>query len=825
MKLQAGIELEYKGYSGFIVRKIQNPVTGILFAILLFPFVGFSQIKGTIQASSPEEIIAVQTFNAALLNKLILKEINNYRQGKLIDTVENNLVLRATAKDLIKFEKEKPNLKKKKTKTQDILPKALVQNGGSGFGFDITQKKQTRSATGTFTYQEFASDLVLSWAIRSNTEKLLLDPQFVFVGISTELSDNGRQVFTSTVFGSYLSENKGIAFLSELPIQLPKQNCKLKPYDAKECRRVDRMAGDFPELYAGLKSKDGEFFIEHNNARKIKPLLQEKNSGIFVDIVFPEQYLTHEFNLIDYTKVHRGVMSKAIAGPKVLKKNKLRKTAPKQLRTSLGKIPSLPSQNYELNLVLVQNDRVCASIPPSFLVECTGNYVKPLSILADTVTINSEFDYYPNPDSTLLSFRIPFDKKKFTYKAEDIEPFLKLLNEPDFIVYEIKISAYSSIEGNMDENNMLQKKRAESIVEALKSRQKESIISEIDTKPCWEPFQKDVQTTKHNVLASMSMEEAQEYIRKYDLNKELEPILRNHRYAQIDIRVTYDISGDKEQSFVLRQFHKALADKNLPLALSIQKYMMKSVLDGKFPLAMVKKQQIPWDKPFAGLLMNNLYMSIIAEGSEFERFQGQIDELHKLDPKNEYILFNNVLMKVLNNPVDEKNIDDMQKQIQSLYYKTFTKETVDVLNMKFQFKVIQASDSIQNGSRLKAAAIERIKEIVDIRDETPENILRLAEVFMNEKDYVFALELLDALIVKNNFNEQIAFSWLSLCSFFPDRMLTRQFAKVLTAAYELNPNRACLLFDGKHFSYRVFENPDVKKLYFEKCKKQMISNN
>jgi outer membrane protein OmpA-like peptidoglycan-associated protein len=804
----------------------QNSSLGFLVVLLLLSPSLFSQANGNKEATLPTETITTQNYNAELLNKLIVKELNLYRISKNIDTFDISSVLTSTAIDLLDFEKEKPNTKNKNLKTQDILQKTLQENGGSGFGFDITLKKQARSSTGLFTYQEFASDLVLSWAIRTNTEKMLRDPKLLLAGVATDLSDNGRQVFVSVVFGSYLSENKGVDYISALPFTMPKNKTKLKPYDAKECRRVDRMSADFPELYAGLKNEGGEFVFEHKNARKVRPLLQEKNSGIFVDIIFPEQFLTNQYNLVDYSKVNRGIMTKEVAGSKLLKKNKLRKTAPKQINTSLGKVPPLPTRNYELNLVLVQNGRVCASIPPAFLVECSGEYAKPLTILADTVTINSEFDYYPKPDSTLLSFRIPFDKKKFTYKAEDIEPFLKLLSEPDFMVYEIKISAYSSIEGNMEENTILQQKRAESIVSALKSRQKENIISEIETKACWEPFQKDIQATKHNVLASMSLEEAREYIKKYNLNKELEPVLRNHRYAQIDIRVTYDIAGEKEQAFVLRQFHKALAEKNLPLALSIQKYIMKAVLVGQYPVGVIKKQQIPWDKPFAGLLMNNLYMSIVADGGEFERYQEHIDELHKLDPRNEYILFNNVLMKVMNSPISSETfVNEIQKQIQLLYYKTFTKETVDALNMKFQFKIIQSSDSVQNGQRLKLAAIERIKEIVDIRDESPENAMKLAEVFMSEKDYAFALELLDAFIIKENVNEQIVFSWLSLCSFFPDRMLTRQFANVLKKAYEINPNRTCHLFDGKHFSLRVFENPEVKKLFFEKCNKQMISNN
>ena len=324
----------------------------------------------------------------------------------------------------------------------------------------------------------------------------------------------------------------------------------------------------------------------------------------------------------------------------------------------------------------------------------------------------------------------------------------------------------------------------------------------------------------------MSMKEAQDYIRKYNLNRELEPILKNHRYAQIDLRVTFDITGEKEQKYVLKQFHKALYAKNLPLALSIQKYIMKSVISGHYPLSIMSEQQIPWDKPFAGLLMNNLYMTIKSQDTDYEQYEKQIEELHKLDPKNEYILYNNVLIKVLNSNFKTTDlIEKTQNQIQSLYYKTFTKETVDALNMKFQFKIIRSCDSIENGDRIKQAAIERIKEIVDVRDESPENIIRLANVFIEEKDYSFAINILESFVELPDAGEQLVFSWLSLCSFFPDKTLTRKFARILRKAYELNPNRTCSLFDGKHFSYRVLENPEVKELFLQKCNNPMLSTN
>ena len=95
-------------------------------------------------------------------------------------------------------------------------------------------------------------------------------------------------------------------------------------------------------------------------------------------------------------------------------------------------------------------------------------------------------NFVPVAESTVLSFRIPFKQGKYDYKKDDIEPFIKSLNQPDFIINELTISAYSSIEGSEKINKVLQQKRAESIVKVLKQRQKTDIKTYIFTNDSWE---------------------------------------------------------------------------------------------------------------------------------------------------------------------------------------------------------------------------------------------------------------------------------------------------------------------------------------------------
>ena len=62
--------------------------------------------------------------------------------------------------------------------------------------------------------------------------------------------------------------------------------------------------------------------------------------------------------------------------------------------------------------------------------------------------------------------------KEFSYEDDEIDKLLNYLDEFNTVVKRVKVTAYSSIEGNVKENEMLQSKRAETVVDALKGDRK-----------------------------------------------------------------------------------------------------------------------------------------------------------------------------------------------------------------------------------------------------------------------------------------------------------------------------------------------------------------
>lgn len=795
--------------------------------LLLFVFMSFTT-KGqdVLQANLVNDIVVCNSFNDSLLSELILSGFNEFRNKSRLDSLQQNQFLKSAATELLNLKKNRENAQNRSYNQQEALRDLLIKKGGSGIGFEISGITTIDRGSSVITYQNLASNIVVSELIKPNISKQLSEKTFVLAGVACELSDDGNQLLYCIVVGGYLSENKGVNHISELSYQPYKNRVKLKPYDSRECKRLERLSDYYPEIYESLKIDNGELIFDIPSNRHFKAFASDEKSGVVVDVFMYEQFLNPQYNIVDYAEVGRGYLTKEIKLSTTPSKKGKKRQPPVLEQISFGKMPSLPSGNYELNLILTQNGTACAIIPPYYIEKISGDYKSELQLLADTITINADFAYNPVSDTIVRNIRIPFKVKEYSYEDDEIDKLLSYLDEFNTVVKRVKVTAYSSIEGNVKENEMLQSKRAETVVDALKRRQKEGLISEIVTKANWEQFKVDILSTDYSFLATETLEAAQEYIKTHNLNNELEPILSNHRYAQIDIEVINDIADEQEEAFVVRRFNNAIESKDLPLALAVQKYIIKSILDGRYPANFIEKLNIPFERPFAGMLMNSLYIKIMSEGGEIINYTKQIEELHKLNPQNEYILYNILVLKVLDcNTLVRSEVDKIQEQIQSLYYKTFTKNAVDILNMSFQIKIIQLADSVRNGEQFKQAAISRIKKTFDSRGESPENALSIASFFIDIEDYSYAKRILDPYIFDNNYDSNLAFCWVSLCSVFPENLLTRQFAKVIEQLYEQDSLKLCDLFSKKHLTITVLENPDVKKLFLEKCECDLLLDN
>lgn len=773
--------------------------------------------------------IDAEDFHPEILSDILRAEINKYKLKLKEDTLSLETILVNAADDQAKFMASIANATYDQGGKKKNTGKRIVFYGGSSNGEELVVKMPIKKGNEVFTYGKVVDDIMFKWLSDKKGMIVLNDPQYVFIGIGSALDEDGKKVYVSAVFGNYNSMPTGAANIKNLSKPFTTKKYGLKKYDEKICRRCSKFR-KIEDLQKGLSIRENKVYFKYDDFKALKKLLKDPTDGLVIDFVQKEQYSCEEDNIINNNLVNKGVMIKRYKPSKLEKKNLI--TDPKERKKSvevlIGPVPSGLSSDFEMNLLVVIGKKVCHIIPPSFNETAGLEYSNVIELLADTIVVG-ESDYVPTAENSSLEFIVPFDRNKSNYKPEDIEPLIKKLKEPDFIIKDLTISAFSSIEGTDETNKVLQKKRAESIVEAIKNRQKDKFISNISTGDNMDDFKNDIQGTEYSNMASMTVEEAQEYIRTNNLTKKLEPILQKHRYAKINMKITYDIKGKKEEAYVLSRFNKSVKENNLTRALSIQKFIFKKVLRKEYSSEAVTGQEIPETSEFAGLLLNKLWLSgllmnklwlekYINNEDISEEFCEKITNLHNMAPENFYITYNWYYCRILHEELtSEKQITDFQRDISNLYNTGLKKKTVDFLNMEFQFKVIQYLDTTDEPLPLLLASLDTIKSISKLTEANWQNSLKLAYIFINQKDYEFAAKLIEPYISDKNPFDELIFTYIAICSHLPYKFHSPKFTLAMNKAKELDKDRYCKLFKKDRLTIQSLENTAVKETYCKTC--------
>lgn len=799
----------------------------IFFITLLFCFPAGNNIKAqttpnpgdTIKNSNYYRFIDSEDYNSDVLNELLRHEINKYRNKNRLDTLSTQLIFQNAAEDQAKYMANAFNLTYSQGGKKKDTGMRLTYFGGSANGTELIIRMPTKKGTELFTYGKVVDDIMFKWLSDKKGLQVLNDPRFVFIGLGSALEEDGRKVYLSAVFGNFSIYNSGAVRIKELALPFTTKKYGLKKYDEKACKRCEKFR-NIEELHRGIFVKDEKIYFKHDNIKTLKKLFKDPGDGIVIDIIQKNQFTCDGDNIVNNNLVNKGVMLKRFKPVSFDKKNLIdKKEKSKKVEVLLGSLPKGLSSGYEINMLIIIGKTVCRTIAPNYSETGGVEYENVMELLADTIVTN-ETEYRPVVESSDLEFIVPFEKSKFEYKKEDIDPIISKLNEPDFVIKNLSISAYSSIEGSDETNKVLQKKRAESIVEALKSRQKNKFTFNISMGDNIDDFKRDVAGTEFSSLAEMTVEQVQDYITKNDLSKKLEPILARHRYAKISMNVTFDISGKNEQLYVLSRFKKCIADNNLTKALAIQKFIFKKVLKKEYTAEAVTLQNILETPELAGMLMNKLWLEKYTANQEItEEICSRIFKLNKLSPGNPYITYNCYYCKILHDEFDnDKEIADFQKEVSSLYATPLSKKTVDRLNMELQLKIIQFLDTTLEPHPMMLASLDTIRAISRLTEANWQNSLKLAYIFINLKDYEFAAKLIEPYITNKNPFDELIFTYIAICSNLPYKFSSPKFTFAMNKAAELDKERYCKLIGKGKLSIQCLENTFVKDTYCKTCK-------
>jgi len=447
----------------------------------------------------------------------------------------------------------------------------------------------------------------------------------------------------------------------------------------------------------------------------------------------------------------------------------------------------------------------------------------------DTLTYKSAFDSSLTEQeryilqNKILKFEIPFEKNKSEYSNTDIKPLYDSLNLTDFNIKKITIRAYSSIEGNEERNNQLQQERAQSIVYALQSYQKPSIVTEIIVSENWVDFLNDVSLTQFSYLVELSKEGIKEKLKDKNLESLLEPYLQKHRKAIIILDLQ---KKDKYESVpvieLIELFSKSISEKNLEQAIDIQNSIFEKVRNLEIPTNYIDKLELPEKSEFSLLLNKNSIFKYLMNELDVYNTYKELTELLDLIPKDGHIKYNICALKFKVWLLGESAVNpiDFKKEITELKILGIPDNLVK--RMLINYEIIMCEYYMTQGDfSNKDKSLKYIYSNYKYVPLSDYDYLSLAQYFASYTKYDWATKLLEKKVKSVDVEEDLLFYYLNL-TLIDEKMTKRSdYRTILLNAYNINPSRFCEIFEpiGQGgVTFQLLENEYLRKTYCENCK-------
>jgi hypothetical protein len=197
-----------------------------------------------------------------------------------------------------------------------------------------------------------------------------------------------------------------------------------------------------------------------------------------------------------------------------------------------------------------------------------------------------------------------------------------------------------------------------------------------------------------------------------------------------------------------------------------------------------------------------------------------LEKIYNYDKKNTIFNYNRLVCTVVNTDFTSlEQINNMQSSVDELYNNPkLSKGIVDALNQELQFKILEASDSLDPSGNLALKCYDKIKGIVKIKEINWYNALQLAYLFLKHKDYEYSAKILELYLNNKDVSADYLFTYMSVCTHSQARVMSNRFANAAERASKMDKEKFCKLFFSGRASFQMMDNPFVKDSYCKACR-------
>ena len=590
----------------------------------------------------------------------------------------------------------------------------------------------------------------------------------------------------------------------------------------QKCQQCFQIFSQKPkEVKFSIKREGNDLYFHVNDKNWFNLLFRNPGDGIALDVVSKDIFGCYELSVTN--KQIKGELLQPVYAQKL--KSGLQPFGDNEFRVLVGKVPdAYLKKELEYNILFLSNKNLCQyyviydleSYPWDLLD--MGMYLDSLTYNVKKIKPVSE-DVYQLRNKT-LKFKIPFEKNKSEYSQADIKPIYDSLRLTDYNITSIKIKAYASVEGSLERNLELQQQRAKSIVKALQTFQKPTIKTEVSSSENWVEFLNGIKNSKYANLAKLPKNEVKAKL-VGEVSKELEPILKNHRKAVLELELQkkekYNLSPDA----LLEKFNTEISAQNVSEALEIQNAIFEKLKDQVISPDFLRKMDIPKQAKFVKVFNKNSAYRYMLDVKQALIVYNELLELEKLAPKDAEVKYNIIAVKIKLWRFKAMDIDEEKLKNEINALKNYGIHSSLISRMLVNYHIITAENLMR-----KRDYANKDKSVAFINSNyknfplSDYDYLSLAQFFSYYANTDLAVKLLENKAKSIDIDEDLLFYYLNLTLI--DKELTQEdsYRTIMLNAINLNKARYCKLFNSVEnggVTFQLLDDDYLRETYCESC--------
>ncbi|MEL7531190.1 MAG: hypothetical protein AAFN10_07790 [Bacteroidota bacterium] len=530
---------------------------------------------------------------------------------------------------------------------------------------------------------------------------------------------------------------------------------------------------------------------------------------------------------------------------------------PPMLSFSLGPNPLYgdgKTEPYEVNLLYLYKNRICKirhSGGP-----CGERYsdIEPLSLLEK---YHQDSIIFPETNR-LDTFQIQFAPGSAEIPVSQIEAAIASMIRDSSNLLSVKVNAYSSVEGDEDDNDCLAGKRAGRLKRWLTQYTPSQIGTAVPiyTETRWDMFYEQLKDYTGRLPQRKNKAWNQFLRMNPDKRKEFEPLLAQQRIAEIIFEFKVVMNRRQQRDYLLSEFQKAiklaLVDSSrtdrfdysyVRRALSLQNQMFQALSQMSVPDQRFFTQNIPILTGYGQLAFNQWEMQrrfakkgILSRGEEsvydIQDIKQMVDSLVKLEPTDKLWRYNQLVLQInefgaLQQGNQAPNPDTLYYAIDSMsvFGPQLTGSDFPKMWINYHFQV---ANYLIGSVEFKKNRLYSLKQIYGHYAKTQiseAKALRLSKFFTKGGASQEALAILKPHLEayakqEKAVNEDLYAFALMITYLHPDQTPDGEnsLPHIAKASKMLSPEKWCALFKNQcALGFQALDNADIQKVYCEQC--------